>query len=494
MTAIDTVIVILFLIGVLIFGTLYKKFVKTSDDYFLASRVLPWWAIGMSVVVADIGATEYIGMAGGTYRFGLAQANFDWIGCIPAMIISALVFVPYYWKAGLFTVPEYLGRRYNIYVRVIEAALWVLFLAFALGIILWATALVLNTLLGWNIWASIIITAVVAGIYTIAGGLTAVVMTNALQLIIMFIGGTTILVLGFINVGGWDGMTAKILALGPEFKNHMDIFLPADSPTPYGWPGMILGLMFVLGPAYWIGNQAIVQSALGARNEWDAKAGMLWGSFLKLFIPLLIAVPGLIALSIFPGISDGDKAFPLLIREILPPGLTGLVMSAFLAALLSTVASFLESASTLFTKDVYQCFMKKDASDSHYLLVGRMVTFTALIIGIVSAPLSTQFPGIFVAVQTLLTVFQGPTFAILLLGMFWKRATGWGGLAGLLGGVILAALLFTFKRSFFTIEDPFLYVAFISFTAGLLITIVVSLFTVRESEEKMKGLIYARFS
>ena len=494
MTAIDTVIVLLFLIGVLIFGTLYKKFVKTSEDYFLARKVLPWWAIGMSVVVADIGATEYIGMAGGTYRFGLAQANFDWIGCIPAMIISAIVFVPYYWKAGLFTVPEYLGRRYNVYVRAIEAVLWVVFLAFALGIILWATALVLNTLLGWDLWVSIIVTAVVAGIYTIAGGLAAVVMTNALQLIIMFIGGATILILGFIEVGGWEGMTAKVLALGPEFKNHMDIFLPADSATPYGWPGIILGLMFVLGPAYWIGNQAIVQSALGARNEWDAKAGMLWGAFLKLFIPLLIAVPGLIALSIFPGLSDGDTAFPMLIREILPPGLTGLVMSAFLAALLSTVASFLESASTLFTKDVYQCFIKKNATDSHYLYVGRIVTFSALIIGIISAPLSRQFPGIFVAVQTLLTVFQGPTFAILLLGMFWKRATGWGGLSGLLGGVFAAAMLFIFKKYFFSIADPFLYVAFLSFIISLVITITVSLFTEREPEEKMKGLIYSRIS
>jgi SSS family solute:Na+ symporter len=229
---IDAFIVILFLIGILLFGVFFKRFVKTSEDYFLAKKVLPWWAIGMSIVLADIGAIEYMGMAGGAYRYGLVQANFDWIGCMPAMIVSALIFMPYYWKAGVYTVPEYLGRRYNVYVQSIEAFLWVAFLAFALAIILWATAIFLNTMMGWPNYVSIIVTAVIVGMYTISGGLSAVVMTNALQLVIMFIGAIAMLVLGFISTGGWGGMMEKIYSLGPEFKNHFELILPMDTKTP----------------------------------------------------------------------------------------------------------------------------------------------------------------------------------------------------------------------------------------------------------------------
>ncbi|MCK4966187.1 hypothetical protein KAS50_04100, partial [bacterium] len=259
MAGIDIFIVILFLIGVLLFGSFFKRFVKTSEDYFLAKKMLPWWAIGMSIVVADIGAVEYMGMAGGTFRFGLAQANFDWIGCMPAMIIAAIIFIPFYWKAGVYTVPEYLGRRYNTAVRVIEAFLWVLFLAFALGIILWATAIFLNTIMGWPHWLSILVTAVIVGMYTVSGGLSAVVMTNALQLVIMFIGAIAILVLGFSAVGGWDSMVDKIYSLGPEYKNHFKLVLPMNTSTPYPWAAIIFGLTFVMSPAYWITNQPIIQ-------------------------------------------------------------------------------------------------------------------------------------------------------------------------------------------------------------------------------------------
>ncbi len=490
MAPIDVFIVIVFLIGILFFGTFFRRFVKTSEDYFLAKRMLPWWAIGMSIVVADIGAIEYMGMAGGTYRFGLAQANFDWIGCIPAMLVAAIIFIPYYWKAGVYTVPEYLGRRYNVYVQSIEAFLWIAFLAFVLGIILWATAIFLNTMLGWPQWLSIIITASIVGIYTISGGLSAVVMTNALQLIIMFIGAIAVLVLGFKSVGGWGEMTEKIYSLGPEFKDHFKLLLPMDTTTPYPWAGIVFGATLVISPAYWIGNQAIIQASLGARNEWDAKAGVMWAAILKTLIPFLIAIPGLIALSLYPDLSDGDRALPLLVKNLLPPGLTGLVFAAFFAALMSTVAAYLESAATLFTKDIYQKFVKKDASDKHYLTVGRILTAVIILFGIIIAPLSEKFPGIFVALQTIMSIFYGPTFAILLLGMLWKRSTQWGGLYGLILGVLLSSFLFTFKSHFFNISEPFLYISWWSFVFAIFVNIIVSLFTKCKSDEELEGLVY----
>jgi len=490
MAGIDIFIVILFLIGILSFGTFFRRFVKTSEDYFLAKKMLPWWAIGMSIVVADIGAVEYMGMAGGTYRFGLAQANFDWIGCIPAMLVAAIIFIPYYWKAGVYTVPEFLGRRYNVYVQSIQAFLWVTFLAFVLGIILWATAIFLNTMMGWPHWVSIIITAAIVGIYTISGGLSAVVMTNALQLIILFIGAIAILILGLKTVGGWGEMTERIYALGPEFKNHFKLMLPMDTTTPYPWAAIIFGSTLVIGPAYWIGNQAIIQSSLGARNEWDAKAGVMWAAILKVSIPLLIAIPGLIALSLYPNLSDGDESIPTLIKNLLPPGLTGLVFAAFFAALMSTVAVYLESAATLFTKDIYQKFIKKEAPDRHYLAVGRYLTAGIIILGIFSSSLSSKFPGIFVALQTIMSIFYGPTFAILILGILWKRATQWGGLYGLISGVLLSSFLFAFKSHFFNISEPFLYICWWSFVFAIFVNIIVSLFTKPKSDEELEGLVY----
>ncbi|MFC2077010.1 sodium/solute symporter [candidate division KSB1 bacterium] len=487
---IDITIVILFLIGVLLFGTTFRRYVDSSHDYFLAAKMLPWWAIGMSIVVADIGATEYIGMSGGAYRFGLAQANFDWLGCAPAMILGALIFIPLYWKMGIYTVPEYLGKRYSQAVRGIEAALWVILLACLLGIILWASGLVLQTLLGWPMMLSIIVTAAVVGVYTVSGGLAAVVMTNALQFVLLMIGATAILVLGLIQVGGVGEMVERVTSLGPAYKDHFKLFLQLNTKTPYAWPAIIFGLMMVQSPAYWLGNQAIIQSALGSRNEWDAKAGVMWAAFIKLFLPFLIAVPGLIALALYPSLTDGDLALPTLILNILPAGLKGLVFAAFFAALMSTVACYIESAATMFTSDLYRRFIKKNAPDKHYLFVGRVLTATLMLWGILFAPFSAKFPGIFVALQTLMSLILPPTFALLVLGILWRRITRPSGLIGLLSGVIGWTLMFIFKDQLFAVGDPFLYMAWWSFVLTSVVTIIVSLLTQPESEESLAGLVF----
>jgi len=311
--------VIAYLVGILLLGVYFRKYVHSSKDYFLGGRLMPFWAIGMSLVVSDIGAIDFVGAAGQAYRYGIVVANFDWIGCVPAMILAAFIFVPYYWRAGVYTIPEFLGRRYNDYVRTIEATIWVIFLALNLGLVFWASAVLLNTLMGWPIGISIVITAVVVGLYTISGGLAAVAMTDVVQMVIMYIGGGAMLALGLVAVGGWDGLTTKILAMGPEFEHHFSLVLPSDTKTPYPWTGILFGLAFVLANAYWVGNQTIVQRCLGAKNEWHAKASMLWGAFLKLFIPVLVIFPGLIALVIHPGLADGDQAVPTMIRELLPP-------------------------------------------------------------------------------------------------------------------------------------------------------------------------------
>jgi len=490
LTFIDTAIILFYMVGVLALGTILGKYVRSAKDYFLAGRLLPWWAIGMSVVATDIGAYDFVGASGGAYRYGLVQANFDWIGCIPGMILAAFIFVPCYWRAGVYTIPEYLGRRYNDCVRAVEAILWGVFMICNLGIFLWTTAVMLKPLMGWSEWTSIILTAAVVGIYTVSGGLSAVVITDVVQFIIMYVGGAALVVLGLWKVGGWSGLVEKVHSLGPQYADHFKLFLPVDTKTPYPWTGIMLGLTVVLATAYWIGNQAIIQRNLGAKSEWDAKAGMLWGAAMKLFIPVFIVFPGLIALALYPGLKNPDEALPMLVRELLPPGLMGLVFAAFFAALMSSVDSYLNSAATLWTKDVYQRFIRKNAPDKHYLVLGRILTIVFVLLAVGFAPVTKKFPGIYVAMQTLLSFFQGPTLAILLLGMLWRRTTQWGGLSGLISGVAISAILFAVRKQIFICENPFLYIAWWSFVGSLVVSVAVSLFTKPHSLERLHGLVY----
>jgi SSS family solute:Na+ symporter len=239
-----------------------------------------------------------------------------------------------------------------------------------------------------------------------------------------------------------------------------------------------------------IGNQAIVQRCLAAKSVWHAKASMLCGAFFKMFIPMLVMFPGLIAVAMYPGMEDGDQAFPTLVKNLLPPGLRGLLFAGFLAGLMSTIDSILNSTATLWTKDVYQKFLKKNASDRHYMVVGQLATVVLLIFGVITSPLSKQFPGIYVAIQTFLSFFQGPAFSILLLGMFWPRATQWGGLVGLVGGISTSVLLYIFKGRLFTIEEPFLYISWWSFVAGVLLNVVVSLATKPHPHGRLVGLVF----
>ena len=481
-SGIDLIIVIAYLVAIPIFGVYFKKYVKTEEDYFLAGKMLPWWVISMSIIGTNIGAYDYMGAAGGAYRFGIAQANYEWIGAIPAMVLAALLFVPYYWKAGVYTVPEFLGKRYNTAVRVIEAILWGAFLACVLGVFFWASGLMLNEYLGIPVEFSLLITALIVGIYTITGGLAAVAMTDVVQLLVMFIGGVALTVLGLWTVGGWSGLVEAIKPANPD---HFKLFLPLSNPT-YPWLGMIFGLALVLSPAWWCCHQAIIQRTLGARSEWDAKAGMMFAALPKMFIPILVVLPGLLALALNPDLigSDMDKAFPWLIKNLLPAGLAGLVFAAFMAALISSVDSTLNSAATLWTRDIYKRFFKKDASDKHYLKVGRILTLVFVLWAVAFAPVTKVFPGIYVAMQTLLSIFQGPTFAITLLGIYWKRANQWGGLFGLLGGVAISSSLF------FITKVNFLYIAWWSFLGSVLITIIVSVLTKPDPIEKLEGLVY----
>lgn len=491
LAGIDYFIVIAYILGMLLLGLYFKKYVNSSEDYFLGGRSLPFWAIGMSIVVSDIGALDFVGISGQAYRYGVSVGNFDWIGSVPAMLLAAFIFIPYFWKGGMYTIPEYLGRRYNPTVRTIASATWILFFALDLGVLFWASAVLLNVLMGWPIWVSIAVTAGVVGLYTYFGGITAVIMTDVVQMVIMFIGGFALVYLSLHAVGGWDNMVAKISTMGPEYRSHFKIIQSPKTDTPYPWTGILFGLTFVMSNAYMIGNQAIVQRCLTAKSEWHAKASMIFASALKMFIPILVLFPGLMAVVVHPGLADGDQALPEMIKSILPPGLVGLMFAAFFAGLMSSVDSLLNSTATLFTKDIYEPYFNKNADDSHYLKVGRITTLVLLVIGVMTAPINQYFEGIYVAVQSFLSYFQGPLFAILLLGIFWSRTTRWGGVSAIIIGIGSAVFMNIFKANYFTIEDPFLYISWWSFVVGFVVNVVVSLLTPKHTEEELEGLVFS---
>lgn len=496
LAGIDVVIILIYMVGVLALGVYFSRFVKDGSDFFVAGRALPFWAIGMSIVVSDIGAMDFVAVAGGTYNDGIAVANFDWIGSMPAMVFAAFIFVPYYWRSGVYTIPEFLGRRYNLAVQLIHGLIWGFFLFTMVSLMLWVTAdKFLFQVLGWDPAISIWLMVFIVGIYTFAGGLTAVVMTDVIQMIIMFVGGAALLVLSLYNVGGWNSLVEQVLARGPEFENHFTILLPHDSPTAFPWTGIVFGLGIVMATAYMSGNQAVVQRTFGARSEWDAKGGMLFAGFLKSFIPLLVAVPGLCAVVLLPDLESGDDAIPNLMRELLPSGLRGLMFAAMLAALMSSLDSALNSASAIWTTDLYgqavRLLRGKALDERQILAVGRVFTIVFILLAGALAKWIGENKGIYNFIQTVLSLFQGPVFAILLLGIMWRRATQWGGLAGLVLGVAFTTIL-TNTDDLFPSEDPYLFVSWWSFVFSLVVTIVVSLVTPQDSDEKVRGLIFGQ--
>ena len=586
---IDYAIIIIYLVGTVVFGAYIGRKIKSGKDYFLAGRSLPWWAIGMSLVVSDIGAVDMVGIAGSAYLYGIVLGNYDWLGSVPVMIIAAFLFIPIFWKKKVSTIPEWLGARYNSSVQTTSALIWGIYMPINLGIILYASAAMLNVLLDlnpkvlilsenkiaiqkiarstdakkydfiyantldqgielsnnrnpiivfvdknlsfesndkdlfseipivffsedeissswgamnmnrarepdWDIFYSILIMGVVIGVYTFLGGLRAVVYTDVIQCVVMLGGSLFVLFFGIFKLGGISEFVGIISSMGERTKDHFSLVLPVDTKTPHPWSGILFGLGFVLANAYWIGNQSIVQRSLGARSMADAKASYIFGALLKILIPFAMVVPGIISLAYNPNIADADKAMATLIKEIMPTGLLGIFFAAFLAGLMSSVDSFLNSAATVWTTDIYKKYFRPDRDDAHYLKVGRSFTIIFIIVAIYVAQFATGFESIYDLAQTLLSFFQGPSLAIIILGVLWKSATGTGALVGLIGGVSFSALLMWVHSNaslpLFQISESFLYVALWSFILSIILTVIVSIYTKQEPDEKLRGMVY----
>jgi len=477
---IDLAVVLAYAALITFVGIRISQQIKTAKDYFLAGRSLTWWVIGLSIIGTNVDTNGYIGASGNAYSIGIAQANFEWIGAIPAMIIASLIFIPLYWRAGVYSIAEYLGLRYNQAVRVVAALIVTTVSVFAMGVAMWALAITLETFMGWPIWLGILASGTVVGLYSIAGGLGAVAITDSIQVCIMFVCGLIIVAIGISDAGGAESFVSKLTAANPT---HLSAYLPADHES-YPWHGVILGLGLVLSPAYWVGGQAILQRTLGAKSQWDASAGMMFAALAKTFVPVLIVFPGLLALVMMAEIDYPDMALPWVIKNVLPVGVSGLMFVAIIAALQSSIDSSINSTALMITRDIRHVLIKNHDPDSD-LKIGRFLTLALLLTAMSIAPYIGDLGGIFNFLQFLLSLFQGPMLALLLLGALTRRATPMAGIFTLVSGVVLAALLSVVW------ELNLLYVAFFSFCYALPTLWIVSGFTEPHSDEHLENLTYS---
>jgi SSS family solute:Na+ symporter len=514
--ALDYAVILVYLGATLVIGYWVSRSVHSGSDFFLAGRSLPWWAVGFSLVATDIGGTDIVGLGGMAHAYGMAAANFDWIGCIPAMLIGAFVFIPHFWRCGITTIPELLERRFDVRVRSAVSLAWFVFMACNLGVMLVAAARFMDGLAQWDPYLSILTTAILVAIYTYSGGLAAVVYTDVLQGCIMIGGCLLVTLVGLWEFGGWQPLQEAVQSTlanasaartsngePPLPITHFDLILPVDTASPYPWTAILFGLTFVVSPAYWIGNQTIVQRSLAAKSEYEAKASYVWGALLKNLIPLVIVVPGLMALVRFPHLTgdERDHALSKLIGLSFGPGVRGIFVAAFLAALMSSVDSYLNSATTLFAHDFYKRFWRPDADERRLLRVGRMMTVALTVWSVVFALglLQLKDKGIYTIFQTLMAFIQGPAFAVLLTGLLTRRAVSLGALIGFLSGVFTTVSLFLLNQEWFCrlvgtkrlfrMDDPFLYFSMWAFLVSVVVTLALSSGQKPEPAEKLKYVL-----
>jgi len=449
---------------------------KTAEDYFLAGKSLPFWAIGASLIAANISAEQFIGMSGSGFAIGLAIASYEWMGAI-TLILVARYFLPIFIRQGLFTIPEFIEKRFNTNLKTILAVFWIsLFIFVNLTSVLFLGAKALDTIMGTGdgsmIFPLIIGLALFAAAYSIWGGLSAVAWTDVIQVVLLVIGGliTTLIALNRITPDGgiYEGMNHLYRVAGDKF--HM--ILSRDHPEYMNLPGIgvIIGGMWVANLYYFGFNQYIIQRALAAKSLREAQKGLAFAAFLKLLLPVLVVVPGIIAYVLFTqpegtsvigGVSDAftradgsinyDVSYPWLVKTFIPTGLKGLVVAALTAAIVSSLASMLNSTATIFTMDIYKPFFAKAKEGNNLVGVGRISVLAALAIAVVVAPALDTMPQMFQYIQEYTGVVSPGILAVFLMGLFWKKTNTRGAISGVLSSIPVALLL-----KFLPVQMPFL--------------------------------------
>jgi solute:Na+ symporter, SSS family len=532
---IDYLIMIVYFVFVLGIGWALKKYMKNATAFLEAGRSIPAWVAGLAFISTNLGALEVMGMTGSGLKYGMLTTHFYWIGAIPAMVFLALFMMRFYYGSKARSVPEYLKLRFNEKTRGLNAILFAVMTVLASGISMYALALLLENVLGWNFNVSLLASAAIVLGYTYLGGLSSAIYNEVLQFFIIIIGLLPMAFLVMKDVGGWDGMQASLAPIVESKGFAADTwtttwkYTGTENGNPLGvaWYGIFAGLGFVLSFGYWCTNFLIVQRAMAAESMTAARKVPLIGAIPKMFIPFLIIVPGIAALVL---LNDPLKGFELplntagqpiydytiimLLKQYLPAGVLGLGVTALLASFMSGMAGNVSAFNTVWTYDIYQSYIRpatgnKEADDKHYLKVGKMATIFGVLVSIAAAYIASLFGNIMDFLQTIFSMINAPLFAVIFLGMFWKRSTGNAAFTGLLVGFLIALLhhgLTQPEGATTLVKGGWLgvihtypvemaqnfWTAIIAFTTATLLTVVISLLMKREkSDEELNGLVYS---
>lgn len=486
---VDIAITVVYFVGVILHGLWESRGKESPGDYFLAGRRLPWYLVGFSLFASNMSGASFVGLMGASYEYGLAVFNYEWTATV-VLVFFALFMLPHFLRLGLYTIPEYLETRYDRRSRIGFALFTVLAIVFidtAGG--LYAGGVVITSVFDLSLFQAIGGLAALAGVYTILGGLSAVVVTDTVQAILLVLGAAALFGIGLAEVGGWGALMSSLGELG---AGRTSLILPRDHEF-LPWPG--IGGVVLLGFYYWSLNQFVVQRTLGAGSLDQGRKGALFAGLLKLPNLLIMIVPGAFAALLYPALESPDMAFPVLAFDLLPVGVRGLVVTAIIAAIMSSLDSALNAASTVVTMDFVR-EVRPDLSQETLVVLGRVITGVFMVIAAVYSPLITRFRTLFEYFQSALSYVTPPIVAVYVLGMFWKRLNANGAVWTLIAAVAVGAPLFVAKEitglwAAWGLPDlHFTYMGMIAFAAGTTVLAGVSYLTEPDDPEKAEGTTF----
>ena len=475
LSALDTGIVLAYLAGIFILAQWVSRekagHQKSAQDYFLASKSLPWWAIGASLIAANISAEQIIGMSGSGYALGLAIASYEWMAAITLLIVGKY-FLPIFLRNGIYTMPQFLEERYGNKIRTLMAVFWLgLYIFVNLTSIMWLGSLAVAQVTGMDQMLALVLLGVFALAYQLYGGLKAVALTDIVQVSLLILGGLLVSALTLGKIGDGAGIVAGFNKLWQAHPEHFQMILTKDNPFYKDLPGLsvLIGGMWIMNISYWGFNQYIIQRALAAKDIKEAQKGVVFAAFLKLLMPVIVVLPGIAAVVLAADLERPDQAYPTMM-SILPSGILGLVFAALVAAIVASLASKINSVATIFTLDFY-AKQRPNESQAKLVRVGRIAATIALVAAILTArPLLGSFDQGFQYIQEYTGFFTPGIVVIFVLGLFWKRANEAGALAAAIGSFVLSVVL---KLAWPSL--PFMDRVGLVFLLALLLAVVVSL-------------------
>jgi SSS family solute:Na+ symporter len=514
---VDMAIIAIYFAAVLAIGFYLKGQAETGVDFFLAGREMTAWIAGLSFLSANLGSLELMGWAAAAYQYGILAAHWYWIGAIPAMLFLGIVMMPFYYISKTHSVPGYLKLRFGEPSRLLSAVTFAFMTVLMSGINMYSMALVMKVVLGWDINFSIWVSSITVAIYVALGGLRSAIFNEVLQFVLIWLGALLIPILGLIEAGGWNNLQQRIAQnLGSGDYTHLWRTLGSFSDNPMGihWTGIVLGLGWVISFGYWTTDFLVVQRVLTAKDLRAAKLAPIIGAGFKMMVPFIVILPGLLGLALLPVKLTGEaqavaagghsynEVLPLMLARYCGPGLLGLGITALIAGFMSGMAGNVSAFSTVWTYDIYRAVMRKDASDHHYVTMGRWCTILGVLVSIGTAYLVMQFLSIMDYVQALFSFFIAPLFGTVLLGMLWKRATPAGGFWGLFLGTLSSIGMWAWVKvdpsalSIIALSSHAkdmaenMYRALWSWIVCVVVTVVVSYMTAPLAEKQLVGLVY----